>query len=79
MCYKGTVVHYQNDEAVVEYHLWTPQWTEMLQKNKFNQEKWPLAFELLNNCGGENREGFFGLQDHGDTVWYRNIRIKVLE
>jgi len=79
MCYKGTVVHYQNDEAVVEYHLWTPQWTEMLQKSKFSQEKWPLAFELLNNCGGENREGFFGLQDHGDTVWYRNIRIKVLE
>ena len=67
MCYKGTVVHYQNDEAVVEYHLWTPQWTEMLQKSKFSQEKWPLAFELLNNCGGENREGFFGLQDHGDT------------
>lgn len=27
MVYKGTVVHGQNDKNVVEYHLWTPQWT----------------------------------------------------
>lgn len=79
MVYKGTVVHGQNDANVVEYHLWTDQWTQMLQASKFSQEKWPLAFELLNNCGGENHEGYFGLQDHGDDVWYRNIRIKVIE
>ena len=79
MVYKGTVVHGQNDANVVEYHLWTDQWTQMLQASKFSQEKWPLAFELLNNCGGENHEGYFGLQDHGDDVWYRNIRIKVME
>lgn len=79
MVYKGTVVHGQNGENVVEYHLWTPQWTEMLQNSKFSQEKWPLAFELLNNLGGENHEGYIGLQDHGDDVWYRNIRVKVLD
>ena len=79
MVYKGTVVHGQNDANVVEYHLWTDQWTQMLQASKFSQEKWPLAFELLHNCGGENHEGYFGLQDHGDDVWYRNIRIKVME
>ena len=79
MVYKGTVVHGQNDANVVEYHLWTDQWTQMLQASKFSQEKWPLAFELLNNCGGENHEGYLGLQDHGDDVWYRNIRIKVME
>lgn len=79
MVYKGTVVHGQNDANVVEYHLWTDHWTQMLQASKFSQEKWPLAFELLNNCGGENHEGYFGLQDHGDDVWYRNIRIKVME
>ncbi|MBO5216745.1 MAG: DUF1080 domain-containing protein [Alistipes sp.] len=77
--YKGTVVHQQNGENVLEYHLWTPQWTEMLQKSKFSQEAWPLAFELLNNCGGENREGYIGFQDHGDDVWFRNIKVKVLE
>ncbi len=79
MVYKGTVVHGQNDKNVLEYHLWTPQWTEMLENSKFSPEKWPLAFELLNNCGGENHEGYIGLQDHGDDVWFRNIRIKVLD
>lgn len=79
MCYKGTVVHYQNDELVVEYHLWTPQWKEMLDNSKFSKEKWPLAYELLLNCGGENKEGFVGLQDHGDDVWFRNITVKVLD
>lgn len=79
MVYKGTVVHGQNGENVVEYHLWTPQWTEMLQASKFSEEAWPLAFELLNNCGGENREGYIGLQDHGDDVWFRNIRVKILD
>lgn len=79
MVYKGTVVHGQNDENVLEYHLWTKQWTDMLQASKFSEKAWPLAFELLNNCGGDNREGFIGLQDHGDDVWFRNIRVKVLD
>lgn len=79
MCYKGTVVHSQNDETVVEYHLWTQQWKEMLDKSKFSKDKWPLAYELLLNCGGPNKEGFIGFQDHGDDVWFRNIKIKVLD
>lgn len=79
MVYKGTVVHGQNDANVLEYHLWTQQWTDMLQSSKFSEEKWPLAFELLNDCGGENHEGYIAFQDHGDDVWYRNIRVKVLE
>ena len=79
MVYQGTVVHGQNGENVVEYHLWTPQWTELLQASKFSQEKWPLAFELLNNLGGEEHEGYIGFQDHGNDVWYRNIKVKVLD
>ena len=79
MVYKGTVVHGQNDANVLEYHLWTPKWTEMLQASKFSEEAWPLAFELLNNCGGENHEGYIGLQDHGDDIWFRNIRVKIME
>lgn len=79
MVFQGTVVHYQNDVNVLEYHLWTPKWTELLQASKFSQENWPLAFELLNNCGGENHEGYFGFQDHGDVVYYKNIRVKLYE
>lgn len=80
MVYKGTVIHGQNDKNVVEYHLWTPKWTEMLQASKFKENgEFPIAYELLNNMGGKNHEGYIGLQDHGDDVWYRNIRLKVLK
>lgn len=79
MVYEGTVVHYQNDEKVLEYHLWTPKWNDMLQASKFSQKAWPLAYELLNNCGGADHEGYIGLQDHGDDVWYRNVRVKVMD
>lgn len=80
MVYKGTVIHGQNGANVVEYHLWTPKWTEMLQASKFKEGgEFPIAYELLNNMGGKNHEGYIGLQDHGDDVSYRNIRIKVLE
>jgi len=74
---RGNVYHMQNGETVLRYNLWTPRWTEMLQASKFSQKEWPLAFELLNNVGGANREGYIGLQDHGDDVWFKNIRIKI--
>ena len=79
MVYQGTVVHAQNGVNVIEYHLWTPKWTEMLQASKFSEEAWPLAFELLNNLGGDAHEGYIGFQDHGNDVWYRNIRVKILD
>ena len=78
MVFKGTVIHFQNDEKVCEYHLWTPKWNEMLDNSKFNATgDFPIAYELLKNMGGEKREGYIGLQDHGDDVWYRNVRVKV--
>jgi hypothetical protein len=77
--YRGSVFHFQNGVKVLEYHLWTKEWTDMLNNSKFSKEKWQLAFELLNNCGGENHEGYIGIQDHGDDVWFRNIKIKILD
>jgi len=69
--YKGTVVHKQNGEVVVEYHLWTPEWNEMVAGSKFPglNEKWADVAS----------KGYFGLQDHGDDVWFRNIKIKELD
>lgn len=78
--YKGTVIHSQNGENVLEYHLWTPKWKQMLKDSKFNPDgDFPCAYKLMINMGGENHEGYIGLQDHGDDVWYRNIRVKELE
>ncbi|MDD2293458.1 MAG: DUF1080 domain-containing protein [Bacteroidales bacterium] len=78
LVYDGTVAHYQNDKCVLEYHLWTPQWKELLDNSKFSKDKWPVAYDLLINCGGEDHEGYIGLQDHGDDVWYKNIQVKIL-
>ena len=75
----GNVTHYQNGVKVLSYKLWGKEWIDLLQKSKFSEKNWPIAFELLKNCGGEGQKGYFGFQDHGDEVWFRNIRVKVLK
>ncbi|MEO2073571.1 MAG: DUF1080 domain-containing protein [Zunongwangia sp.] len=72
LVYRGTVVHTQNGENVVEYHLWTDEWKEMIKDSKFKDWKSFL------NAGGDDKKGYIGLQDHGDDVWFRNIKIKEL-
>ena len=69
MVYKGTVVHWMNGKNVLEYHLWTPDWKEMVGKSKFKD--YP---DFVTPA----EEGYIGLQDHGDDVWFRNIKIKEL-
>ncbi len=66
--YKGTVIHKMNGETVVEYHLWTPEWNDLVAGSKFPKlnAKWADV----------PSKGYIGLQDHGDDVWYRNIKIK---
>jgi len=68
--YDGTVVHKQNGETVVEYHLWTPQWYEDVADSKFP--------ELNEDWAEVAKEGYIGLQDHGDDVWFRNIKLREL-
>ena len=69
MVYKGTVVHYQNGAQVLEYHLWTDDWKKMCANSKFKD---------FTNFVNTAAEGHIGLQDHGDDVWYRNIKIRKL-
>lgn len=66
----GKVTHTQNGVKVVEYELWTPAWDEMVENSKF--KNFP-GFKA-----GIPREGYIGLQDHGYTIWFRNIKIREL-
>jgi len=53
---------------VVEYELWSPDWQSRVRASKFNE--WPPY--------GRARAGRLVLQDHGDVVAYRNIKIRRL-
>jgi len=66
LVYQGTVVHFQNGEKVLEYHIGTPDWDKMIKASKFKD------FPEF----GKYIDGFIALQDHGNDVWYRNIKIK---
>lgn len=66
----GKVCHTQNGVKVVEYTLWTPEWDELVANSKFK------SFEGFSE--GISKEGYIGLQDHGYTVWFRNIKIREL-
>ena len=60
------VEHWLNGTKVVEYELGSAYWTAKVKASKFNE--WPGY--------GKAAEGVIGLQDHGDRVAYRNIKIR---
>ena len=66
----GRVTHTMNGVDVVKYELWTPEWDELIQNSKFK------SFPGFTD--GIAKEGYIGLQDHGYTIWFRNIKIREL-
>lgn len=67
-CVNGKLDFWLNGENVVSTQLWDDNWKKMVAASKFSQ--WPEF--------GTFHKGRICLQDHGDEVWYRNIRIKRL-
>ncbi len=66
----GKATHIMNGKEVLSYTLWTPEWDELIQNSKFK------SFPGFTD--GIAKEGYIGLQDHGYTVWFRNIKIREL-
>ncbi|PHN01963.1 3-keto-disaccharide hydrolase [Flavilitoribacter nigricans] len=64
----GHVTHWLNGKKVVEYDLWTPEWQALIDSGKWND--YPDY--------GKARSGHLALQDHGNKIWFKNIKIKTL-
>jgi hypothetical protein len=62
------VEHWLNGKKVVDYTLGSPDWKARVAKSKFKD--WPEY--------GKATTGRIGLQDHGDWVAFRNIKIREL-
>jgi hypothetical protein len=62
------VEHWLNGTKVVEYEFGSPEWTKLVAESKF--KAWPIY--------GKAARGHIVLQDHGNVVEFRNIRIKDL-
>ena len=63
------VEHWMNGTKLLEYETGSPDWKTRVAASKF--KVYP-GF-------AEQSRGRIGLQDHGNVVWYRNIRIRELK
>ncbi len=63
------VEHYLNGVKLLEYELGSDEWKALVADSKFNEMP----------AYGRSPTGHIALQDHGDLVTYRNIKIRRLD
>jgi hypothetical protein len=65
---KGALEFHLNGPKVLSTTLWDDNWRKLIAGSKFKQWK----------DFGTFKKGRIALQDHGNKVWYRNVKIKKL-
>jgi hypothetical protein len=63
------ITHWMNGVKYVKYDLWSDDWNKRVAASKFAQ--WPNFAKA--------KTGYICLQDHGDEVAYKNIKIRVID
>ena len=64
----GKLDFYLNGEHTINTNMWDDNWRRMIAASKF--KAWPDF--------GTFKKGKIDLQDHGNDVWFKNIKIKKL-
>ncbi len=64
----GKVEHWLNDHKLVSYDMNSPEWPKLIAASKFKDRP----------DFGKARKGRIALQDHGNLVWFKNIKIRRL-
>ena len=64
----GKVEHWLNNRKLVEYDMNAPEWAKLIAGSKFKDMP---GF-------GKSKKGKIALQDHGDPVWFKNLKIRKL-
>jgi hypothetical protein len=66
---KGRYEFWLNDNKAVEFNMHTPDWDALVAASKFKSMP----------DFGKASKGHLSLQDHGDNVWFKNIKIRELK
>ncbi|MBN8587798.1 MAG: DUF1080 domain-containing protein [Rhodothermia bacterium] len=65
---RGEVTHWLNGQKTVQYQMWSPEWERMVKEGKWKDF----------SGYGRAKKGKIALQDHGNQIWFKNIKIKML-
>lgn len=67
----GKVTHYQNGKKVLEFTLMDDSWDALVEDSKFK------GIQEMHDVGKE--AGYISLQDHGNDVWFKDIKVRNLD
>lgn len=68
VCRGPHVEYWLNGLKTAEYEINSPEWKALVEASKFKEM--PRY--------GQNTTGVIALQDHGDKVWFRNVKVRAL-